>query len=140
MIAGMVDRDVLRTGDRAVIRCARGHVLMQKGAPPLTLFVWVCAPRFRFLRQPEYLRTGDRLLFREGRTKGVGKVMRTIPVGSEEETPRALQRPSARMAAAAAAAAAATAVATASTGGAAPPATEPEPAEVVPSTTAAPAS
>merc|ERR1711963_1100768 len=29
---------------------------------------------FKFLRYPEYLKTGSRLLFREGRTKGIGRV------------------------------------------------------------------
>lgn len=43
------DASVLRTGDRARVR-------------------------FRFLKRPEYLRVGMRLLFREGRTKGVGKI------------------------------------------------------------------
>jgi GTPase len=41
--------EVLRTGDRALVR-------------------------FRFMRFPEYLKVGARLLFREGRTKGVGKI------------------------------------------------------------------
>lgn len=41
----------LRTGDRAVVR-------------------------FGFLKQPEFLRVGSRLLFREGRTKGVGKIIK----------------------------------------------------------------
>eukprot|EP00732_Lithocolla_globosa_P003253 Lithocolla_globosa_v1_NODE_2518_length_1966_cov_27.742543.p1 type:complete len:566 gc:universal NODE_2518_length_1966_cov_27.742543:236-1933(+) len=60
--AGIIhmDKDVLRTGDRSIIR-------------------------IRFLKQPEYINAGTRLLFREGRTKGVGKVIRTIPVGSPEE-------------------------------------------------------
>ncbi|KAI8611271.1 P-loop containing nucleoside triphosphate hydrolase protein [Chytriomyces sp. MP71] len=49
-IVGM-DKGVLRTGDRAVVQ-------------------------FRFIRHPEYLKVGTRLLFREGRTKGVGKVVR----------------------------------------------------------------
>lgn len=41
---------VLRTGDRAIVR-------------------------FRFIRSPEYLRMGQRLLFREGRTKGIGRIV-----------------------------------------------------------------
>jgi GTPase len=40
---------VIRTGDRAFVR-------------------------FQFLIRPEYIKVGSRLLFREGRTKGVGKV------------------------------------------------------------------
>lgn len=47
-IVGMRE-DVLRTGDRSIVR-------------------------FRFVRFPEYLKVGSRLLFREGRTKGVGRV------------------------------------------------------------------
>jgi len=46
--------EILRTGDRAIVR-------------------------FRFLRKPEYMKTGLRLLFREGRTKGVGKVVALYP-------------------------------------------------------------
>ncbi|XP_073997100.1 GTP-binding protein 2 isoform X3 [Rhodnius prolixus] len=34
---------------------------------------------FRFLRHPEYIRVGARLLFREGMTKGIGKVTQTFP-------------------------------------------------------------
>lgn len=48
-----MDKAVLRTGDRAIVR-------------------------FRFMQRPEYLKAGTRLLFREGRTKGVGKVVRAI--------------------------------------------------------------
>ncbi|KAJ3182147.1 Short integuments 2, mitochondrial [Gaertneriomyces sp. JEL0708] len=51
-IVGM-DKQILRTGDRAFVR-------------------------FRFMQHPEYLKIGTRLLFREGRTKGVGKVTRVF--------------------------------------------------------------
>jgi hypothetical protein len=44
-----VDRPYIRTGDRATVA-------------------------FRFMQRPEYLEPGDRLLFREGRTKGLGIV------------------------------------------------------------------
>ncbi|KAH8719806.1 GTP-binding protein 1 [Beauveria bassiana] len=44
-----IDRDFIRTGDRATVA-------------------------FRFVQRPEYLAPGDRLLFREGRTKGLGIV------------------------------------------------------------------
>ena len=44
-----IDRSYIRTGDRAVVA-------------------------FRFIQRPEYLAVGDRLLFREGRTKGLGIV------------------------------------------------------------------
>ncbi|KAJ3043639.1 GTP binding protein [Rhizophlyctis rosea] len=51
-------KGVLRTGDRSIVR-------------------------FRFIQHPEYLKLGSRLLFREGRTKGVGKIVRLI---SESES------------------------------------------------------
>ncbi|KAI9749860.1 MAG: hypothetical protein M4579_006707 [Chaenotheca gracillima] len=44
-----IDREFIRTGDRATVA-------------------------FRFVQRPEYLAVGDRLLFREGRTKGLGIV------------------------------------------------------------------
>ena len=43
---------------------------------------------FRFVKHPEYLKTGQRLVFREGRTKAVGSVTKIIPhvstVGQEK--------------------------------------------------------
>ena len=45
-----VDRPFIRTGDRATVA-------------------------FQFVQRPEYLAKGDRLLFREGRTKGLGIVL-----------------------------------------------------------------
>lgn len=48
---------VMRTGDR---RCVR----------------------FRFMWAPEWMQLGQRLLFREGRTKGVGRVTRLIPISA----------------------------------------------------------
>ena len=44
-----IDRAYIRTGDRATVA-------------------------FRFVQRPEYLAIGDRILFREGRTKGLGIV------------------------------------------------------------------
>ena len=44
-----IDRSYIRTGDRATVA-------------------------FRFVQRPEYLTIGDRILFREGRTKGLGIV------------------------------------------------------------------
>ena len=44
-----IDRAFIRTGDRATVA-------------------------FRFVQRPEYLSVGDRILFREGRTKGLGIV------------------------------------------------------------------
>ncbi|XP_017044637.1 GTP-binding protein 1 [Drosophila ficusphila] len=49
-----MSRDCLRTGDKA-------HV------------------KFRFIKQPEYIRAGQRLVFREGRTKAVGNILRPLP-------------------------------------------------------------
>jgi GTPase len=46
-----IDRQYIRTGDRALVA-------------------------FRFVQRPEYLTAGDRILFREGRTKGLGIVKR----------------------------------------------------------------
>lgn len=54
-----VDRPYIRTGDRATVA-------------------------FRFMQRPEYLAPGDRLLFREGRTKGLGIVK---SVGYDPEHP-----------------------------------------------------
>lgn len=48
------DNGVMRTGDRARVR-------------------------FRFTRFPEYLQKGARILFREGRTKGIGKIVDLFP-------------------------------------------------------------
>lgn len=44
-----MDRPFLRTGDRALVA-------------------------FRFIQRPEFLAPGDRVLFREGKTKGLGIV------------------------------------------------------------------
>lgn len=35
--------------------------------------------RFRFIKSPEYLRLGMKLVFREGRTKAIGSVSRLYP-------------------------------------------------------------
>lgn len=35
--------------------------------------------RFKFLKYPEYLQLGKRLIFREGQTRGVGKIVRVLP-------------------------------------------------------------
>ncbi|KAK3510008.1 hypothetical protein QTP70_025316, partial [Hemibagrus guttatus] len=52
----LLGKEELRTGERAV----------------------VC---FRFLKHPEYLRIGAKLLFREGVTKGIGHVTHLVPSG-----------------------------------------------------------
>ena len=49
----LVDREVLRTGDRAQVK-------------------------FHFLYRPEFLKVGQRLVFREGRTKGIGTVTKLV--------------------------------------------------------------
>ncbi|KAI9667250.1 MAG: hypothetical protein M1821_000063 [Bathelium mastoideum] len=54
-----IDRGYIRTGDRAMVA-------------------------FRFVQRPEYLAVGDRILFREGRTKGLGIVK---SVGYDEDNP-----------------------------------------------------
>lgn len=54
-----IDRAFIRTGDRALVA-------------------------FRFMQRPEFLAPGDRVLFREGRTKGLGIVK---SVGYDPEHP-----------------------------------------------------
>ncbi|KAI1378411.1 P-loop containing nucleoside triphosphate hydrolase protein [Hypoxylon crocopeplum] len=60
-----VDRPFIRTGDRATVA-------------------------FQFVQRPEYLAPGDRLLFREGRTKGLGIVK---SVGYDPNTPLTPRQP-----------------------------------------------
>jgi GTPase len=50
-------QDVIRTGDRALVR-------------------------FRFIHAPEFLKKGMRFVFRDGQAKGIGKVVRIVPPGS----------------------------------------------------------
>lgn len=38
---------------------------------------------FRFIKYPEYLKVGQRLVFREGRTKAVGNVLKMIPCNEQ---------------------------------------------------------
>jgi len=47
-------QDHLRTGDKAIVR-------------------------FRFIKNPEYLRTDMRMVFREGRTKAIGNITKLYP-------------------------------------------------------------
>ena len=49
-----MSKELLRTGDKATVR-------------------------FRFIKNPEYLRTDMRMVFREGRTKAVGNVTKLFP-------------------------------------------------------------
>lgn len=53
--------DCLRTGDKALVH-------------------------FRFIKNPEYLRVGMRMVFREGRTKAVGNIVMLIPNASPSHT------------------------------------------------------
>lgn len=62
-----IDRDFIRTGDRALVA-------------------------FRFMQRPEFLSVGDRILFREGRTKGLGIVKAVTydssqPLNSDKNKP-----------------------------------------------------
>ncbi|XP_076638625.1 GTP-binding protein 1 isoform X2 [Colletes latitarsis] len=52
-----MSQDCLRTGDKALVR-------------------------FRFIKHPEYIKPGQRMVFREGRTKAVGNVLKLIPYSS----------------------------------------------------------
>lgn len=52
-----MSKECLRTGDKA-------HVL------------------FRFIKHPEYIRPQQRMVFREGRTKAVGNVLKPLPITS----------------------------------------------------------
>ncbi|KAK3859724.1 hypothetical protein Pcinc_018177 [Petrolisthes cinctipes] len=49
-----MDKECLRTGDKATVH-------------------------FRFIKHPEYLKNGLKMVFREGRTKAVGRVLEVIP-------------------------------------------------------------
>ncbi|KAF2710259.1 hypothetical protein K504DRAFT_377907 [Pleomassaria siparia CBS 279.74] len=60
-----IDRSYIRTGDRALVA-------------------------FRFVQRPEYMTVGDRILFREGRTKGLGIVTQ---VGYDAKKPLGGQEP-----------------------------------------------
>ena len=55
-----MNRDLMRTGDTGFIK-------------------------FRFMYRPEYLKVGTTILFREGRTKGLGVVSRVFPDGADLE-------------------------------------------------------
>lgn len=48
--------------------------------------------RFRFIKYPEYLRPGQRLVFREGRTKAVGNVL-SVPPPTGQMGAKLLQKP-----------------------------------------------
>lgn len=56
-----MSQDCLRTGDKALVH-------------------------FRFIKHPEYIKPGQRMVFREGRTKAVGNVLRLIPYSSSSNS------------------------------------------------------
>lgn len=56
-----MSQDCLRTGDKALVH-------------------------FRFIKHPEYIKPGQRMVFREGRTKAVGNVVKLIPHSSNTIT------------------------------------------------------
>ncbi|XP_076661318.1 GTP-binding protein 1 isoform X2 [Halictus rubicundus] len=56
-----MSQDCLRTGDKALVR-------------------------FRFIKHPEYIKPGQRMVFREGRTKAVGNVLKLIPYSNTTAT------------------------------------------------------
>jgi len=43
--------------------------------------------RIRFNNRPEYLRVGSRLLFREGKTKGMGEITKVFPYYGDKDLP-----------------------------------------------------
>ena len=53
-----MDKEFLRSGDKGIIR-------------------------FRFLRKPEIMHEGDTILFREGRTRGKGRIIKIFPIDIE---------------------------------------------------------
>ncbi|KAJ2742880.1 hypothetical protein GGI20_004157 [Coemansia sp. BCRC 34301] len=70
----------------SVRQTARILSIEQADASADTLRTGDCARVvFQFLRHPEYLTEGTRLIFREGRTKGVGKVVRVLSRAEELE-------------------------------------------------------
>ena len=50
-----MDKEYLRSGDRGIIR-------------------------FKFMKKPEYMHVGDIILFREGKTRGKGKITKIFPI------------------------------------------------------------
>jgi hypothetical protein len=52
--------------------------------------------RFQYMRHPEFLRVGSRILLREGRTKGIGEVTKLIPYHHEPNSEEKKYSPSKR--------------------------------------------
>ena len=66
--------ECLRTGDKAQVLF---RYLEREKADPLMARFHV--KTLRFVKHPEFLKEGQRLVFREGRTKAVGNVSKIIP-------------------------------------------------------------
>lgn len=66
-----IDKDVIRTGDKAKVR-------------------------FRFLTRPEFLVIGNRLIFREGRAKGIGRITQIFPTSETEKYHNPAEAPAAK--------------------------------------------
>jgi len=58
-----MNKECLRTGDKATVK-------------------------FRFIKHPEYIKIGQRMVFREGRTKAVGNVLKPLPHTPSSNTNR----------------------------------------------------
>ncbi|EGG24686.1 GTP-binding protein 1 [Cavenderia fasciculata] len=63
-----MEKDVIRTGDKAKVR-------------------------FRYTARPEFLTVNNRLIFREGRAKGIGRVTQLIPYLPERDNGNAIPHP-----------------------------------------------
>lgn len=64
-----MSQDCLRTGDKALVH-------------------------FKFIKHPEYIKPGQRIVFREGRTKAVGNVLRMTPyTGSTNANTSRINKP-----------------------------------------------
>ncbi|XP_050981337.1 GTP-binding protein 2 [Labeo rohita] len=61
-VEALQGKDELRTGEKAVVR-------------------------FKFIKHPEYLKVGAKLLFREGVTKGIGQVTKLQPASQYQQQP-----------------------------------------------------
>ena len=53
------------------------------------LLLWASNSKFQFLKAPEFLHLGDTVLFREGRTRGKGKIIKLYPY-DEKTNPEGL--------------------------------------------------
>ena len=72
----------IKIGYQAVIHC---HVIRQTATvvemdKPYLRAGDVGKIKFKFLKKPEYMHVGDTILFREGRTRGKGKITKIFPL------------------------------------------------------------